>query len=53
MAEIFEKTLDLALEKMDPKQKLERRKKREAARSKTRPDEEGPPKTRLDDEGED
>ncbi len=39
MAEIFEKALDLALEKMDPKQKLERRKKREAARSKTRLDE--------------
>ncbi len=48
MAEIFEKALDLALEKMDPKQKLERRRKRQAARSKTRPDEEGPPKTRLD-----
>ncbi len=39
MPEIFEKALDLALEKRDPKKKLERRKKREAARSKTRPDE--------------
>ena len=39
MPEIFEKALDLALEKMDPKQKLERRRKRQAARSKTRPDE--------------
>ncbi len=49
MPEIFEKALDLALEKKDPKQKLERRKKREAARPKTRPDEAGPPKTRLDE----
>ncbi len=48
MPEIFEKALDLALEKMDPKQKLERRRKREAARSRTRPDEASPPKTRLD-----
>ena len=39
MAEIFEKALDLALEKKDPQRKLERRRKREAARSKTRPDE--------------
>ncbi len=39
MPEIFEKALDLALEKRDPKKKLERRKKRQAARSKTRPDE--------------
>ncbi len=39
MPEIFEKALDLALEKMDPKQKLERRRKRETARPKTRPDE--------------
>ncbi len=39
MAKIFEKALDLALEKMDPKQKLERRRKRETARSKTRLDE--------------
>ncbi len=40
MPELFEKALDLALEKIDPKQKLERRRKREAARSKTRLDEE-------------
>ncbi len=39
MPEIFEKALDLALEMKDPQRKLERRKKREAARSKTRPDE--------------
>ena len=39
MPEIFEKALDLALEQMDPKQKLERRRKRQATRSKTRPDE--------------
>ncbi len=39
MPEIFEKALDLALEKKDPKQKLERRRKRQAARSKTRLDE--------------
>ncbi len=39
MPEIFEKALDLALEKMDPKKKLERRIKRQVARSKTRPDE--------------
>ncbi len=50
MPEIFEKALDLALEKKDPKQKLERRKKREAARAKTRPDEANPPKTRPDEE---
>ncbi len=49
MPELFEKALDLALEKMDPKQKLERRRKREAARSKTRLDEASPPKTRLDE----
>ncbi len=49
MPEIFEKALDLALEKMDPKQKLERRKKREAARSKTRPDEASPLKSRLEE----
>ncbi len=49
MRDIFEKALDLALEKKDPKQKLERRKKREAARPKTRPDEASPPKTRLDE----
>ncbi len=39
MAEIFEKALDLALEKKDPQRKLERRRKRQAARSKTRLDE--------------
>ncbi len=39
MPEIFEKALDLALEKKDPKQKLARRRKRQAARSKTRLDE--------------
>ncbi len=40
MPEILEKALDLALEKKDPKAKLERRRKREAvARAKTRPDE--------------
>jgi len=39
MPEILEKALDIALEKKDPKAKLERRRKREAARSKTRPDE--------------
>ncbi len=39
MPEILEKALDLALEKKDPKKKLERRRKREAARSKTRLDE--------------
>ncbi len=49
MPEIFEKALDLALEKKDPKQKLERRKKREAAGPKTRPDEASPPKTRLEE----
>ncbi len=49
MPEIFEKALDLALEKKDPKKKLERRKKREAARPKSRPDEASPPKTRLDE----
>ncbi len=48
MPEIFEKALDLALEKKDPQKKLERRKKREATRSKTRLDEAGP-KTRLDE----
>ncbi len=35
MPVIFDKALDLALEKKDPKQKLQRRKKREATRSKT------------------
>ena len=40
MPELFEKALDLALEKIDPKKKLERRRKRQAARSKTRLDEE-------------
>ena len=39
MPEILEAALDLALEKKDPKQKIARRKKREAARSKTRLDE--------------
>ncbi len=39
MPELFEKALDLALEMKDPQRKLERRRKREAARSKTRPDE--------------
>ncbi len=43
MAEIFEKALDLALEKKDPQRKLERRRKREAVRSKTRPDEASSP----------
>ena len=46
---VFEKALDLALEKKDPKKKLERRRKREAARSKTRLDEVSPQKTRLDE----
>ncbi len=49
MAEIFEKALGLALEKKDPQRKLERRRKRQAARSKTRLDEANPPKTRLDE----
>ena len=39
MPELFEKALDLALEMKDPQRKLERRRKREAARSKTRLDE--------------
>ena len=39
MSEIIEKAVDLALERKDPRQKHERRKKREAARSKTRLDE--------------
>ncbi len=39
MPEIIETALDLALEKKDPKRKLERRRKREAARAGTRPDE--------------
>jgi hypothetical protein len=39
MPEIIEKALDLALEKKDPKAKLERRRKREAARAETRPGE--------------
>ncbi len=49
MAEIFEKALDLALEKKDPQRKLERRRKRQAVRSRTRLDEANPPKTRLDE----
>jgi len=49
MPEIIEKAVDLALEKKDPQQKLERRRKRQAARSKTRLDEANPPKTRLDE----
>ena len=49
MPEIFEKALDLALEKKDPQKKLERRKKRQAARPKTRLDEARRPKTRLDE----
>ncbi len=49
MPEILEKALDLALEKKDPQRKLERRQKRQAARSKTRLDEANPPKTRLDE----
>ncbi len=51
MPEIFEKALDLALEKKDPQKKLERRKKREATRSKTRLDEAAGGKTRLDEAG--
>ena len=47
MPEIVEKSLDLALEMKDPKKKLQRRRKREAARSKTRLDEANS-KTRLD-----
>ena len=39
MAEIFEKARDLALEKKDPQKKLEGRRKRQAARSRTRLDE--------------
>ena len=39
MAELIEKALDIALEKKDPRKKLERRRKREATRSKTSPDE--------------
>ncbi len=49
MPEILEKALDLALEKKDPKKKLERRRKRQAARSKTRLDEVSPPKTHPDE----
>ncbi len=49
MPELLEKALDLALEKKDPQKKLERRQKRQAARSKTRLDEASPPKTRLDE----
>ncbi len=49
MPEIFEKALDLALEKKDPMKKLERRRKRQASRPKTRLDEASPPKTRLDE----
>ncbi len=37
MAEVFEIALDLALEKKDPKKKLERRRKRERAGSESRP----------------
>ena len=48
MPEILEKALDFALEKKDPKQKLERRMKREATRSKT-PLEEARAKTPLDE----
>ncbi len=40
MAEIFEIALDLALEKKDPKKKLQRRRKRERAGSESRPAEE-------------
>ena len=40
LPEILETAVDLALEKKDPKKKLERRRKREAARTKTRPAEE-------------
>ncbi len=39
MPEILEQALDLALEKKDPKKKLERRQKREAARRETPPEE--------------
>ena len=39
MPEVIEMAVDLALAKIDPRQKLERRKKREATRSKTRLDE--------------
>jgi 5-methylcytosine-specific restriction endonuclease McrA len=39
MPKIIEKALDIALAKRDPKQKLQRRRKREAARSRTRPGE--------------
>ncbi len=49
MPEIIEQALDLALEKKDPQKKLERRQKRQAARSKTPLDEASPPKTRLDE----
>ncbi len=49
MPEILEKALDLALQKKDPQKKLERRKKREATRSKTRLDEAAGSKTRLDE----
>ncbi len=50
MPEILEKALDLALEKKDPKKKLERRKKREVTRSKT-PLDEARAKTPLDEAG--
>ncbi len=50
MPEILEKALDLALEKKDPKKKLQRREKREATRSKTPLDEAGL-KTPLDEAG--
>jgi hypothetical protein len=38
MAEIFEKAVDIALERKDPRRKLERRRKRASARAPTRPD---------------
>ena len=49
MPEILEKALDLALEKKDPKQKLQRRKKREATRSKTPLEEAAGVKTPLEE----
>ncbi len=50
MPEILERALDLALEKKDPKQKLDRRRKRQAARSKTPLDEAAEAKKREVDE---
>ena len=38
MAEVFEKALDMALEKKDPKCRLERRREREESRLKPRPE---------------